>query len=144
MAGEGADGHLAAGLADVAQLDEPADVDEHRRRRQPQLHEREQRVAAGQQLGLVAVLAQELDRLLGRAGPYVVERRRDHPWLLPDRDRLVGAAPVDAARIAAHTRCGEAGMSMSVTPNGASASTTAFITAGVDAIGPASPMPFPP
>ena len=41
---------------DVRQLRDRADVDEHGRRGQPQLHHRQQRVAAGEQLGVVAVL----------------------------------------------------------------------------------------
>src|SRR5205085_6008616 len=96
---------------------------------QPQLHQGKERVAPGQQLGVVTVLAQEGDGLLGRARPGVVELGRDHllpPW------------------IAAHTRLGDAGMSMSVTPKGCRASTMALITAGVEAIVPASPMPFTP
>ena len=46
--------------------------------------------------------------------------------------------------MAAHTRLGEAGMSMSVTPRCDSASTMALITAGAAPIVPASPMPFTP
>src|SRR5690606_18206398 len=45
---------------------------------QPVLHEGDQRVAAGEQLGLVAVLGEQGDGLGGRLGPLVVERDRDH------------------------------------------------------------------
>jgi hypothetical protein len=45
---------------------------------------------------------------------------------------------------ARQTRSGVHGMTMSRTPNGRSASTIAFTTAGVDAIVPASPTPFTP
>ena len=62
VAGEGADGDVVAGVADVGQVVQPADVDEHRRRGQPQLHQRQQRVAAGEQLGLVAVLGERRRR----------------------------------------------------------------------------------
>ena len=55
VAGQGADDHPVAVLADVGQIGQPADVDQHRRRRQAQLHQRQQRVAAGQQLGVFAV-----------------------------------------------------------------------------------------
>ena len=79
--GEGADGDVVAGVADVGEIAQAADVDQHRRRRQPQLHEREQRVAAGEQLGVVAVLTEQADRLVGRVGPLVVERGRDHAGL---------------------------------------------------------------
>ena len=49
-----------------------------------------------------------------------------------------------AAWIASHTRSGVAGMSMCRTPRCATASTTAFWTAGVAPMVPASPMPFTP
>ena len=57
---------------------QPADVDEHARLGQAQLHQRQQAVAAGEELGVVAVLADQADRLLGRPGPHVVERGGDH------------------------------------------------------------------
>ena len=46
--------------------------------------------------------------------------------------------------IARQTRSGVSGMSMCAIPSGASASTTAFTTAGVEAIVPVSPAPFTP
>ncbi len=96
---------------------------------QAQLHQREQRMATRQELGLVAVLGEQGHGLVGRAGPDVVECGGDHER---------------ASWIAAHTRLGEAGMSMSVMPRGPRASTTAFITAAAEPIVPASPMPFTP
>ena len=60
VAGERADGDVVAAVADVRQVGQPADVDEHRRLGEPQLHQRQQRVPAGEELGVVAVL--------GRAG----------------------------------------------------------------------------
>ena len=48
------------------------------------------------------------------------------------------------SEIARQTRSGVAGIWMSFTPNGRSASTTALTTAGVDAIVPASPTPLTP
>ena len=57
VAGQRADGDVVAGVADVRQVAEPADVDEHARLGQAQLHQRQQAVAAGEELGLVAVLA---------------------------------------------------------------------------------------
>jgi hypothetical protein len=54
VAGERTDGDVVAGVADVGQVAEPAHVDEHRRLGQAQLHEGQQRVPAGEQLGLVA------------------------------------------------------------------------------------------
>src|SRR4028118_2228073 len=49
-----------------------------------------------------------------------------------------------ASWIAPHTRIGEAGMSMWVTPSWPRASITALITAGWAAMAPDSPMPFTP
>jgi hypothetical protein len=51
---------------------------------------------------------------------------------------------VEASAIARHTRSGVAGMSRCRTPRCASASTTAFWTAGIEPIVPASPIPFAP
>ena len=54
-----ADGDVVAVVADVRQVAQAADVDEHARLGQAQLHQRQQAVAAGEELGLVAVLADE-------------------------------------------------------------------------------------
>ena len=59
VARQGADGDLVTTLLDIRQVGNPADVDEHRRDGQSQLHERQKRMAAGQQLGLIAVLAEQ-------------------------------------------------------------------------------------
>ena len=132
VAGECPDGHVVAGVADVAEVAHPADVDQHAGRREAQLHQRQQAVATGEELGLVAVLADEADGLLGGTGADVVECCGDH--LL---------APC-AALIAFQTLCGLAGIGMSRTPRLLSASMTAFMTAGADPMVPASPMPFTP
>ena len=55
VAGERADREVVAPLSHM-HARHPTGVDEHRRRCEPQLHEREQRHAAGEQLGVVAVL----------------------------------------------------------------------------------------
>ena len=72
------DRDLVALLADVRQIGESSDVDQHARLRESQLHHRQQAVAAGDELGLVAVLADEADRFLGGLGADVVERCGDH------------------------------------------------------------------
>ncbi len=85
------------------------EIDEQRRRRQPQLHQRDQRMATGQQLGVLATVGQRLDRLLHRGRGRVLERRGNH------------AAPPsaeEAACIASHTRSGDRGMSIHLTPSG--------------------------
>ena len=58
---ERADRDVVAGVADVGEVAQPADVDEHGRRREAQLHQRDQRHAAGEQLGVVAVLGERGD-----------------------------------------------------------------------------------
>jgi hypothetical protein len=75
---ERADGDGAAVDPHVRQVLQAADVDEDGRRRQPQLHEREQRVAAGEELGVVAVAVQRADGVLEGLGALVVERSGDH------------------------------------------------------------------
>src|SRR5581483_3474222 len=63
-------------VPDVAEVVEAADVDEQRRPREPHAQERDQRVAAGEELGVLA--AEKLDRLADRPRPRVVEGGRDH------------------------------------------------------------------
>ena len=53
-------------------------------------------------------------------------------------------APPRASLIAFHTRSGVQGIRMSLIPRWRTASTTAFTTAGVEAIVPASPTPLVP
>jgi hypothetical protein len=84
VAGERPDAHLPAPVAHVGQVADPPDVDQHRGHGEPQPHERQQRVAAGQQLGVVTVLGQDGDGLVGGRGPPVLERGRDHRAPSPD------------------------------------------------------------
>src|SRR6266508_2895861 len=85
-------------------------------------------MAAREELCFLA-RAEQHDGVVDRLGDFVVERCGNH---------------CRPSCIARQTRSGVAGMSMSVTPYGASASITALITAGVDAIVPVSPTPFDP
>src|SRR3954464_12085070 len=142
---------------------EPADlaqVDEHRRRREAQLHERQERVAAGEDLGVLAALGQRPERVLERLRRGVLELGRDH--CAPPSVGLVGPEPAEpppcssserpcsvlrgppASWMACQTRIGVSGMSMKLTPSGRMASMTAFVTAAVAAIVPASPTPLTP
>src|SRR5213592_2983831 len=89
-------------------------------------------MAAGQELRLVSQPAEELDRVIDRLGPLVLERGRDH------------RAPPFACWIVRQTFSGLAGRGTSVTPRCDNASITALITAGGDAIVPVSPTPFTP
>jgi hypothetical protein len=90
-------------LADVGQVGEPADVHERRGPRHPQLHRRKQRVAAGEELGVLA-RAEQRDRLVDGSCPLVVERRRDH------------RGPPFARWIVRQTFSGVAGRGIAVTP----------------------------
>ncbi len=59
MGRERADHDLAIFSPGALQLRQPPDVDQHVRFRQPQLHDREQAVAARDQLGAVTMLLQK-------------------------------------------------------------------------------------
>src|ERR1700757_119210 len=95
-------------------------------------------VAADVGCGEIGHVAQEVHEeqavLDVRGDVLAVDGQVDLHWLLAFR----------ASLIAVHTRCGVAGMSMCLTPRWDTASTTAFWTAGVEPIVPASPMPFTP
>src|SRR6266542_6313107 len=98
-------------------------------------------MATRQQLGVLAVLAQQLHRVVRRLRPFVIERRRDHGASPPS---VRGAEPNPAPWMARHTRSGVHGRSMSVMPNGARASITELTTAAGEAMVPVSPTPLTP
>src|SRR5207245_8575472 len=89
-----------------------------------------QAVSTCQNLCTTRILLQEIDGFAQRCGNDVLEVLRDHDAFLPFR----------IFQIFSERR----GMSICVTPKGASASTTALTTAGVDPIVPASPTPLTP
>src|SRR5947209_9918351 len=124
-----ADPQLVTVLLDVVELLDPVDVDERRGLRQAEPHERNQAVAAGKHLGVLAKLAEQLRRLVDRGGARVFECSRYH-WR--------------ASFIIFQSLSGLAGMSTCLIPSGLSASQTALITAALAAIVPASPIPLPP
>src|SRR6185503_582500 len=127
-----------------------------------ELHERDQRVPAGEQLGVLAALGQQPDGLLEALGRHVVELRRDHscppsgvvgpkpgprPCSPSSRPCSVSRGPSPApfaSWIACHTRIGVYGRLMKSTPSGRRASITALPIAGVAPIVPASPTPLTP
>src|SRR6185312_874652 len=76
--GQGADCDVGALVVNVRQVVQAAQVDDHLGGGQPQLHQRQQRVTAGQELRVVAVFGREAERLFDRACPLVAERGRDH------------------------------------------------------------------
>src|SRR5439155_27136855 len=122
------DRQLVARVPHVSQLVDASDVHEQSGSREAQPQQGNQRMAPGEDL-CVLTRAEQLDGVLDGLGDLVVERRRDH---------------VLASSSARQTRSGVAGISKSVTPKGTSASTTAFITAAVEAMVPVSPTPFTP
>jgi hypothetical protein len=125
------DHQVVAVLTDPAQRVQPAQVDQYRRGGQPQAQQRDQALPAGEYLRVLTGGGERLDRLVHSGRSYVVECRGDHE-----------APPADW--MARQTRSGVQGICTSVTPYGRSASTTAFTTAGVDAMVPASPTPLVP
>ena len=78
VGGHGADDDVVAVVADAAHLLDPADVDDDLRVGEPEPQQRDERLAAGHHLGVVAVLGECGHRLVDRAGADVVELRRDH------------------------------------------------------------------
>ena len=83
VARQRADAHRPVGDRDALQLGEAADVDEELRREKPQVQRRDEALPAGQDLRVVAMPAQERQRLGERARADVVESRRLHgPYLI--------------------------------------------------------------
>ena len=104
MGGEGPDRDVAVLLPDVGELAEPADVDQHLGHGQPELHEREQRVPAGQEFRVLAALRGQAQGLVHRPGPLVGEGCGDHRRFPPfgrgehgPDDVVVAGAPAQVA-----------------------------------------------
>ena len=77
MARAGADGDPVALLLDVRELGDAADVDEERRPGEAELHERQEGMTAGQDLGVLG-LTEQPDRIVDRRRDLVVEGSRNH------------------------------------------------------------------
>src|SRR5258708_16802825 len=105
-----------------------ADIDQAFRLRQTQLHQRDQAMTAGQEFGVLAMLFKVHQRFFHAHCGDVFKFGWDH-WAFLN---------------SLQTFSGFTGMSMCRTPNGASASTTAFTSAGAEPIVPPSPTPFTP
>src|SRR5215207_5559001 len=130
VAGHRANGEVIPFIVDVVEVIYAPEVDEDRRGGEPELHYGEQAVAAGEELGLVAVLPEQLDSVVDGFGNLIVEGKGDHDLLPPSVSVLSGAwdgrpersasrVPAScpcASWIACHTFHGEAGMSMWVIP----------------------------
>src|SRR5258706_14202393 len=116
--------HEAPILAfDVAERIDPVDVDQARRPRKPEVHERHQALTAREHLAVVAMASQQIERLLLGLRVVVLEPCRLH------------------ARASSTTRCGLRGRRVTSTP---SASETALAIAAPTAAVPPSPAPFTP
>jgi hypothetical protein len=76
--GQRPDRDVRALVGDVRQVGDAADVDEHRGRREPQLHQRQQRMAAGQVLGVLAGLRRQGQRLVHGRRALVGKGGWDH------------------------------------------------------------------
>jgi hypothetical protein len=78
MPGECTDGDVIAGIGDIRQVRQPADVDQDCGHREPESHQGQQRMPACEELCFVAVFAEERNGLLDRSRSHVLERCRDH------------------------------------------------------------------
>src|SRR5215831_18088060 len=87
-------------------------------------------MATGQNFGPIAVFLKEANRFTQRCCDGVFEVLRNHDAFLPFKIFQIFS--------------GRARISIWVTPKGASASTMALITAGVEPMVPASPTPLTP
>jgi len=73
VTGERPNRDVTALLAHVAEVAQLSDVDQDGRRGQAELHERQQGVASGEQLGLVAMVREHDDGFGDRTGTQVIE-----------------------------------------------------------------------
>ena len=78
MLGQCTDSDVIASVIDVGQVSETTDVDQHRRRGEPEPHERDQAVATSEKFRLVAVFGECRNGGFGRVGDRVVECGGDH------------------------------------------------------------------
>src|SRR5919197_1516803 len=123
LAGHGAESNGPVILADVGEACDRVQVDQRRRPRQPEVHERHEALTAGQQLRLAAIACEHRDRLFERSWRVILELDGFHGCEAPSGCR--------ARWIISQSRVGDMGSSVILTPSGASASLTALaITAG--------------
>ncbi len=78
MADERPDPEEPVGLFDGVEAGDPIDVDQARRGGETELHQRDQALTTGENLGVFSVFCEELKRFLERVGPVVLERCREH------------------------------------------------------------------
>src|SRR5690606_4614531 len=110
IGGAGADRQRAVAALDALELVEPRDVDQVVEERQPQIQHRDQALPAGEHLGLIAELGEQLRRL-GQVGrPVVGERCGFHaapperrPNTQPSASPTASPAATGATRLAIGT-----------------------------------------
>jgi hypothetical protein len=78
VTGERPDGDFVPLFPDVGEIGDAADVDERRWLGQPQLHQGQKRMAAGEELGVLSEPPEELDGMVRRIGHLVLERGGNH------------------------------------------------------------------
>ena len=105
VACERADGDAVAVLPHVAQVVEPADVHQRRGARDAELQRGNEGVSAGEE-PRVLVAAEEVDRLLHRLGPPVLERGGNHAPALAAAStaRTMWSYPVQRQRLPSSAR----------------------------------------
>src|SRR5437773_737644 len=113
VAGQRADAQLVPVFVDVVEVLQAVDVDDCRRLRESEPHQRNQAVPTGEHLCVLSIFAEQLGRLLHRGGTCVFECGWNH--LL-------------APFIMCQSLFGVAGMSTCLMPSGLSASQMALIT----------------
>src|SRR6202043_1317627 len=121
--------HAAVVAANLVEPGNPLNVNQRGRLAQAEPHQRDEALSTGYDLRVGAVFRQQRLGFIDRARSRVLECRGDH---------------ARASLIIDQRRSGRAGISTCLMPNGASASVIALITAMLDAIVPASPMPLTP
>src|SRR5690606_30521557 len=127
------DRHVVTGVGDLVEPGDAADIHDHVRGQEPQLHHGDEAHASRHHLGELGA-GERRHRLVEAGSGDVLEL----PWIHQP------FLPLCASWIACHTRFGRSGMSMCLTPSGRNASTTALTIVWAEAIVPASPMPFTP
>src|SRR5438552_11882439 len=119
----------SACLPDSSQTRNFREIDEILRSGEPELHQGNQAVPAGEHLGVVLVRSQERGCLGQRGRSDVLKRAGDHGETLLKNSVMQIPVHLVAVRTR-QTFSGVAGMSMCRMPVADSASTTALITAG--------------
>jgi hypothetical protein len=82
LTGEGADDHAAVVRANVREIGDAIDVDQRLGMREPEIEQRDEALAARQDLGAIPVIREQAERFVDGTRSEVLESRRLHGWLL--------------------------------------------------------------